>query len=226
MLYLVATPIGHLQDITLRALEGLKACDYLLCEDTRHSSRLLQRYEIHKPLKSYHKFNLARREAEILSDLKAGKIIGLLSDAGTPAISDPGQELVAACRRESIPVTALPGPCAAIVALSASGFDATRFQFVGFLPKKPKALEAVLRECLTYPGTSIAYESPYRLLKVLLRLQTLEATRSLCVARELTKTFEEFRFGTASELHDYFTHHPLKGEIVLLFSAADEHSKP
>lgn len=136
MLFLVATPIGNLSDITFRAIETLKSCDYILCEDTRHSRPLLTHYDIQKPLKSFHKFNEALKEDHIIKDLQDGMKIALVSDAGTPGISDPGLKLVQRCREEGIDVVAIPGACAAIIALSCSGFDTNRFQFFGFLPKK------------------------------------------------------------------------------------------
>jgi 16S rRNA (cytidine1402-2'-O)-methyltransferase len=223
MLYLIATPIGNLADISYRAVETLKNCDYLLCEDTRHSMTLLKSYGIQKPLKSFHKFNEAEKEEEILLDLKSGKKISLLSDAGTPAISDPGRALIARCRKEKIAISALPGPCALLLALLLSGFETQPFQFVGFLPKKNGELTRTLQVILFYPGTSIAYESPHRLLNTLAFLATLAPTRTLSIGRELTKSFEESLNGTARELLDHFTLHPPKGELVLLI--AKDHSE-
>jgi 16S rRNA (cytidine1402-2'-O)-methyltransferase len=216
MLYLIATPIGNLKDITLRAIEVLKACDYILCEDTRHSRPLLQHYEIDKPLKSFHKFNEKSRHASILEDLSAGKTIGLISDAGTPGIADPGATLVQQCREEGLAVSAIPGPCAAITGLTLSGLNTERFQFVGFLPKTATKLRATLTELLEYPGTSICYESPYRLLKTIEMIQTLDTNRLLVVTRELTKKFEEIVRGDSAALLAHFTTNPLKGEFVLL----------
>lgn len=216
MLYLIATPIGNLGDITYRAIETLQTCDYLLCEDTRHSQILLQRYTIKKPLKSYHKFNEAKREEEVLRDLLQGKNIALLSDAGTPGICDPGQKLVQRCREEKIPYTALPGPCALIVALSLSGLDTQTFQFLGYLPKKAKLIHASLQQMLEYPGVSLCYETPHRLLKTLELLEKTAPNRKLLVARELTKTFEECLEGTPKELQEHFKKSPPRGEIVLL----------
>lgn len=220
MLYLVATPIGNLSDITLRALEALKECDYILCEDTRHSLTLLNHYEIRKPLKSYHQFNESSQVERILTDLQDGKKICLISDAGTPGISDPGEILVKACIAAQIPLTALPGPCAAINAISCSGLPTERFQFMGFLPRKEGELRKILYEILSYHGTSICYESPHRLLDVLKLLNEIDPLRQLVVGRELTKRFEEFRRGTASELLLHWEKEALKGELVLLFSPA------
>lgn len=222
MLYLIATPIGNLADITLRALETLKTCDYILCEDTRHSLILLQHYQIQKPLKSYHKFNQASQAESILKDLESGQHICLISDAGTPGISDPGADLVKLCIEHNLPITALPGPCAAIQALSCSGLPTDRFQFCGFLPRKDNELKRELQAMLTYQGTTICYESPHRLLQVLECIQTMQPQRQLVVGRELTKKFEEMVRGTPSMLIEHWQQTPLKGEIVLLISPASE----
>jgi 16S rRNA (cytidine1402-2'-O)-methyltransferase len=222
MLYIVATPIGNLSDISYRAIEILKQADTILCEDTRHTQILLKHFDIQKPLKSYHKFNIAKQEEEILSDLKAGQNIALVCDAGTPGIADPSHELILSCQRENIPYTALPGPCAAVTALTLSGMDSTRFQFCGFIPKKESELKILLFEILHYPGTSICYETPHRLLSTLEEIHKLSPHTHLCVARELTKVYEECIRGNASDLLDHFTKNPPRGEIVLLFSKAEE----
>jgi 16S rRNA (cytidine1402-2'-O)-methyltransferase len=222
MLYLVATPIGHLSDITFRAVETLKNCDYILCEDTRHSSILFAHYEIRKPLKSYHKFNEAKSLQRILDDLILGQHIALISDAGTPGISDPGALLVQSCIHHSIPVMAIPGPCAAIAALSCSGLNTDRFQFIGFLPRKLTELKALFSSLLSYPGTTICYESPERLMKTLDLLHDVAPDRRVVIARELTKKFEEICRGTPKELKIYWETHILKGEIVLLLSGQTE----
>ncbi len=226
MLYLVATPIGNLGDITLRALEVLKSSDYILCEDTRHSLYLLRHYEIQKPLKSYHKFNEASQTTSILEDLRAGKHISLISDAGTPGISDPGMRLVEHCVEENLPFTAIPGPCALVQGLSCSGLPTQRFQFWGFLARKEKELAEELRLIFTYPGTTICYESPHRLLKTLERIQVLNPERLLVVARELTKKFEEVVRGNALELLAHWENSPIKGEIVLLISPPSSEAAP
>ncbi len=222
MLYLIATPLGNLADITLRAIDTLKSVDYILCEDTRHSRILLTHHGIKKPLKSYHKFNEEKELASILDDLKSGTDIALISDAGTPGISDPGHILLARCIQEKIPVTALPGPCAAVLALTLSGLSTERFQFVGFLPKKAKELNDWLQEVLSYKGTTIAYESPLRLKKTLELIATLDPERKIAVVREMTKKFEESLQGTAAELLTHFKTSPLKGEIVLLFAGEEK----
>ena len=222
MLYLVATPIGNLSDITFRAIETLNLCDYILCEDTRHSLILLRHYQIQKPLKSYHKFNEASQADQILEDLRNGKNIALISDAGVPGISDPGADLVKICVEQAIAVTAIPGPCAAIQALCCSGLPTDRFQFIGFLERKESELKRELQNILAYHGTTICYESPHRLLSTLTVVQEIDPIRLLVVARELTKKFEEIVRGTAGELLAYWDKNPLKGEIVLLFSQRPE----
>lgn len=226
MLYLIATPIGNLADITLRALDTLRSCDYILCEDTRHSHILLRHYNIQKPLKSYHKFNETFRAESILQDLESGKHICLISDAGTPGISDPGADLVKLCIERNIPMTAIPGPCAAIQALSCSGLPTDRFQFWGFLARKEGALKRELQSILTYPGTTICYESPHRLLNVLKLIQVLQPQRLLVAARELTKKFEEIVRGSATALIEHWQQTPLKGEIVLLISPTPAEQHP
>lgn len=218
MLFIVATPIGNISDITYRAVEILKSCDYILCEDTRHSLVLLHHYDIHKPLKSYHKFNEKARQEEIVKDLMAGSNIALISDAGTPGISDPGAQLIAACISQNIKVVAVPGACAAITALCCSGLETGRFQFWGFLPKKQGELKSTLHEILAYTGTSICYESPNRLLDVLEVLNAIAPDRRLVVARELTKKFEEIRRGIPIDLIQHWKNSSLKGEIILLIS--------
>ncbi len=218
MLYLVATPIGNLSDITYRAVEILKSCDYILCEDTRHSLHLLQHYSIQKPLKSFHKFSEASKEDEVITDLKNGRIIALISDAGTPGISDPGTRLVQRCVQEGVTVQSIPGACAAITALSASGLDTDIFQFIGFLPKKKQELRSLLQEIGAYKGTTVCYESPNRLEEVLKTIDELFPDKNLVVARELTKKFEEIQRGNASALLKYWEDKDIKGEIVLLIA--------
>lgn len=222
MLYLISTPIGNLSDISLRALETLKSCDLILCEDTRVSIRLLNHYEIKKPLESFHQFSESSKENVVIDKLKGGAIIGLISDAGTPGISDPGQRLVKRCRDEDINVSPIPGPCALIAALSCSGLPTDRFQFLGFLPRKENALKEMLLEGLLYKGTTICYESPQRLNEVLEAIHQLAPNRILAVSRELTKIYEEWKRGTAQQLLDHYVSHPLKGEIVLMISPAEE----
>ncbi len=216
MLYLVPTPIGNLGDITLRALEVLKEADVIAAEDTRHSGHLLRHFSIDRPLVSYHEHNEARRTEELIGRLRQGEKVAVISDAGMPGISDPGARILAACIREELPYTVLPGPSAAITALIGSGFSAEAFYYGGFLPPKSGGRERELTAAAARQETSIFYESPHRLLKTLEAAVPLLAERPLCVARELTKTFEEYRIGTAAGLLAHYTARPPKGEIALL----------
>ena len=225
MLFLVATPIGNLGDITLRALEVLKAVDLIACEDTRHSGHLLRHFEIHKPLVSYHEHNEARRTAELIEDLAQGKSIALITDAGLPGISDPGHRLLRACIERGLPYTVLPGPSAVLTALVGSGFATDQFFYGGFLPPKSGGRERDLLAAAARVETSIFFESPHRLVKTLAVCAEHLPARLLCVARELTKTFEEFRRGTGAELLAHYTAHPPKGEIVFLVSALDRRER-
>ena len=213
LLSIVSTPIGHLDDLSKRALETLSSCDAILCEDTRRTSILLDRYGIRKPLTAYHKFTEKQLLEKILGELEAGRHLALVSDAGTPCINDPGQILVDACRLRKIPYTAIPGPCSLVQALVLSGFDTARFQFIGFLPKKGSE---ALQCALSYPGVTIAFESPERLVSTLEDICAADPDRDTAVAREMTKTFEECRRDKASALLEHFRAHPPKGEIVLL----------
>ncbi len=225
MLFLVATPIGNLGDITLRALEVLKSVDVIACEDTRHSGHLLRHFEIHKPLVSYHEHNEARRTAELIEDLAQGKSIALITDAGLPGISDPGHRLLRACIERGLPYTVLPGPSAVLTALVGSGFATDQFFYGGFLPPKSGGRERDLLAAAARMETSIFFESPHRLVKTLAVCAEHLPTRLLCVARELTKTFEEFRRGTGAELLAHYTAHPPKGEIVLVINALDRQER-
>jgi 16S rRNA (cytidine1402-2'-O)-methyltransferase len=218
VLYLVSTPIGNLADFSFRAVTVLKKCHYILCEDTRHSRHLLEHYQIETALHSFHKFNETKIESKVIEDLKAGKTLALISDAGTPLISDPGQELVAKCRAEELPVSALPGACAVTNALVLSALPASPFQFLGFLPKKQKELQTTLAQALMYNGTTVAYESPHRIEETLSLLLLLSKARTLCIARELTKLHEECLWGNAEELLAHFKKKPPRGEMVLLLS--------
>jgi len=219
MLYLVATPIGNLGDITLRALEVLKAADIVAAEDTRHSGNLLRHCEIHKPMVSYHEHNEAQRTAELLEVLREGKNVALITDAGMPGISDPGHRLIHACIANGISYTIIPGASAVLTALIGSGFDSSRFFFGGFLPPKSGGREREILAAGKREETSIFFESPHRLLKSLEVFRQHFPLRPLCVARELTKQFEEFRIGVAEELLAHYTARPPKGEIVLLVRA-------
>ena len=221
MLYLVATPIGNLGDITLRALEVLKAVDLIACEDTRHSGHLLAHFEIRKPLVSYHEHNEARRTAELIEELAVGKNIAVITDAGLPGISDPGHRLLRACIGRGLPYTILPGPSAILTALIGSGFPAEAFFYGGFLPVKSGGRERDVRAAMEREVTSVFFESPHRLLKTLEVCATLFPARTICVARELTKTYEEFRIGTGVELLAHYSAKTVKGEIVFLVRGSE-----
>ncbi len=224
MLYLVATPIGNLEDISVRALNVLQKVDYILAEDTRHSQKLLTHYDIQKPLLSLHQHNEEERIAKILSDLKEGKELALISDAGTPLISDPGYLLVRAIREHDLQVTALPGACSAIMALTLSGFHPTPFQFVGFLPKKHGELVERLEELLEYAGTTICFESPERLTATLNALAECNNDAPVAICRELTKRFEQVVSGPCHEVLAKQKETPALGEIVLLIQGSNEPS--
>jgi 16S rRNA (cytidine1402-2'-O)-methyltransferase len=211
-----ATPIGNLEDITLRVLEELRAADVVLCEDTRHTRVLLERHGISARLLSYHQHNEAKRTAELLPRLQAGERVALVSDAGLPGISDPGARLIAAALDAGVRVSVLPGPSAAETALVASGFAADRYQFVGFLPRGAKALRALWDELARRPDPVVAFESPQRLPATLRSLAEADGERPVAVCRELTKRFEEVVRGTAAELAERFAAPP-KGEITLVF---------
>ena len=219
MLYVVATPIGNLGDITLRAREILKDVDLIAAEDTRHSGILLRHYQIKKPLISYHEHNEAMRTAQLIERLAVGEKIALITDAGTPGLSDPGARLIRECIKRELPFTIIPGPSSIATALVGSGFSAERFFFGGFLPNKSGQRERELRvAAAAREETSIYFESPYRLTKTLKTCGEIMPDRQLCVARELTKKFEEFRRGTPTELLIHYEAHPPKGEIVLVIS--------
>jgi 16S rRNA (cytidine1402-2'-O)-methyltransferase len=218
MLYVVATPIGNLGDITVRALEVLKSVDVVAAEDTRHSGMLLKRFEIKKPLVSYHEHNEAMRTVQLVERLAADENVALITDAGTPAVSDPGARLIRACIERGLPITIIPGPSSILAALVGSGFSTERFYFGGFLPVKSGRRERELRATAERGETTIFFESPYRLTKTLAVCTGIMPDRQLCVARELTKKFEEFRHGTAGELLAHYGAHPPKGEIVLVIS--------
>lgn len=220
VLYLISTPIGNLSDMTFRAVQLLQACDYILCEDTRHSQVLLSHHGIQRPLKSYHRFNEAAREAELIADLVTGLNIALISDAGTPGLADPGERLVRRCVSEGLSVVPVPGPCALIAALTCSGLSTERFQFIGFVPRKASERQRLLIDILDYPGTTICYEAPHRLVATLTALAEMSPDRPLVMARELTKKFEEFQRGTARELLESYQDKKVKGELVLLISGA------
>jgi len=216
MLYVVATPIGNLSDITLRALEVLKSVDVIAAEDTRYSGILLKHFEIKKSLISYHEHNEAMRTAQLVERLAVGENIALITDAGMPGLSDPGARLIRECIRRDLPFTIIPGASSILTALVGSGFATENFCFRGFLPVKSGQRERELVAAAKRDETTIFFESPYRLTKTLSACIDIMPDRQLCVARELTKKFEEFRRGTARELLAHYEAHAPKGEILLL----------
>jgi 16S rRNA (cytidine1402-2'-O)-methyltransferase len=215
-LYLVATPIGNLEDVTLRALRTLKECNVIAAEDTRHTGQLLKHFDITKPLLSYFQFNEAKRSEEIIERLRRGEKVALVTDAGSPGISDPGERVVQAALAAGFRVESVPGPCALIAALTASGLPTDEFHFVGFLPHKSGQRRKKLEALKTIEGTLVLYESPYRIEKLLNELTEVFSDRTVVLARELTKRFEEFLRGTPSELLIRVRKHALKGEFVVL----------
>jgi 16S rRNA (cytidine1402-2'-O)-methyltransferase len=216
MLYLIPTPIGNLADITLRALEILKSVDLILAEDTRTSSVLLNHYLIQKPISPYHQHNEHKIVQHLTEQMLGGKKIALLTDAGTPGISDPAYLLVKHCIENNVEVNCLPGATAFVPALVNSGLPTDRFCFEGFLPLK-KGRQTFLKKVAIEERTMIFYESPLRLLKTLTHfIEYFGATRRCCVSRELSKKFEENKRGTLQEVHDYFLSKSIKGEIVIV----------
>jgi 16S rRNA (cytidine1402-2'-O)-methyltransferase len=218
-LYVVPTPIGNLEDITLRAIRVLREVDLILAEDTRTTHRLLSHYKIETRLQSYHIFNEHQKTSEIADRILAGETLALVSDAGTPSISDPGFMLVRACLEREVEVECLPGPTALIPALVNSGFPCEKFCFEGFLPHK-KGRKTRLTELAAEPRTIILYESPHRIVRVLQELQQVMGDERKCsVSRELTKIHEETRRGTFTELLAYFTSKEPRGEMVVVVEA-------
>ena len=220
MLYVVGTPIGNLGDITLRALEVLKSADVIAAEDTRHSGNLLRHFEIRKPLVSYHEHNEAMRTAELSERLTAGENVALITDAGMPGVSDPGARLIRACIERGIEYTIVPGVSAVLTALVGSGFPLDRFSYQGFLPVKSGGRERELRAAAEREETSIFFESPYRIAKTLAACAEIMPEREVCVARELTKKFEEFRRGRPADLLAHYEARPAKGEITFLIAGS------
>ena len=224
-LYLVATPIGNLEDITLRALRTLRECDAVAAEDTRHTGQLLRHFGISKPLLSCFHFNEARRSEEILERLKNGAKIALVTDAGSPGISDPGERVVRAARGAGLRVESVPGPCALVAALTASGLPTDEFHFIGFLPHKSGQRRKQLEALKAFAGTLVLYESPYRITKLLGELAEVFPARDVVLARELTKKFEEFQRGRPAELLTRLAGRAMRGEFVVLV-AGEEGSVP
>ncbi len=220
-LYLCATPIGNLQDITLRVLETLKTVDLVACEDTRKTLQLLNHFEISKPVTSYYEHNKMTKGDVIIQQLKNGKNIALVSDAGMPGISDPGYDLVQQCLAEDIPFTVLPGAVAAITGLVLSGLPTDRFAFEGFIPRQKKERLQYFQNLAHEERTMIFYESPHRLEDTLKTMMEVFPERSMAAARELTKKFEEIVRGTPAEVLAHFEAEGIRGEFVLLLHGAD-----
>ena len=214
-----ATPIGNLEDVTLRVLHELREADMVLCEDTRRARTLLERHGIRGRLLSYHEHNEAARTAEVLPRLVAGERIALVSDAGLPVINDPGARLIAAAAAAGVPVTVLPGPSAVETAIAASGFEVERYQFLGFLPRGERRLAALWTELARWPHVAVAFESPERLPTSLATLARALPGRPVAVCRELTKRFEEVARGPAAELAQRFSQ-PVRGEVTIVLGPA------
>jgi 16S rRNA (cytidine1402-2'-O)-methyltransferase len=221
MLYIVATPIGNLEDMTFRAVETLKSVDYIAAEDTRHSKILLDKYEIKTPTISFHAWSDERKLEQLLQMLSDGKNVALISDAGTPGISDPGYLLVREAAARGIKVIPVPGASAVISALCASGLPTNQFVYLGFLPLK-KGRKTLLESLKEEARTIVFYESPHRLLKTLGELDQYFGERPIALARELTKFHEEYFRGTAKEAHEHFTKKGVKGEFVIMISAVNK----
>ena len=216
MLYIVSTPIGNLKDITLRAIETLRTVDLIAAEDTRHTKILCDHFQINTALTSYFEHNKLKKGEYLLRLLKEGKNIALVTDSGTPGISDPGYNLIKLAQDNNITISVIPGATALIAALSLSGLPSDRFVFEGFLPSKTKAREEKLKSLKLEARTIVIYESPYRLVKALQSIEEVLENPEVVVAREITKKFEECKKGRASELIQYFLAHRPKGEFVIL----------
>lgn len=215
-LYLCATPIGNLEDITMRTIRILKEADLIAAEDTRNSIRLLNHFDIKTPMTSYHEYNKIEKAVQLVEKMKAGQNIALITDAGTPGISDPGEELVRICYEEGIEVISVPGACACIAALCSSGQKTRRFAFEAFLPRDKKEREEVLKEMEQESRTIVLYEAPHHLLKTLKELYKTLGDRSVTICRELTKKFEEKRKMSLSEAVAYYGETEIRGEFVLV----------
>lgn len=215
-LYLVGTPIGNLEDITLRALRVLREADQIACEDTRQTRKLLEHYDIHKPLVSYHEHNEMTRAPELLIALEQGAKIALVTDAGMPLVSDPGYQLVSLCRRHQIPIVPIPGPSALLAALSACGIPCEEFVFIGFLPSRSGERRRAFERLRLEERTIVLYEAPHRIADSLQDALQILGDRPACLAREITKVYEEFRRGRLSELAVGVKETPPRGEITLI----------
>jgi 16S rRNA (cytidine1402-2'-O)-methyltransferase len=220
-LFLVPTPLGNLKDITLRALEVLREVDLIVCEDTRHTRKLLTHYDISKPLVSCERFNEAKRTKYILEQLAEGKQVAMVSDAGTPNVSDPGSRTISQTRAWGIPIVALPGPSALITAFSASGFTAP-LRFLGFFPRKKEVMEREIQKMTITDEVTIFYESPRRLIKTLRMIHERIPEREVCIAREMTKIHEEYIVGTVQQVLDKISPTSIKGEVTVLVRGSHE----
>lgn len=216
MLYLCATPIGNLEDITLRCIRILKEADLIAAEDTRNSIKLLNHFGIKTPMTSYHEYNKAGKGQKLVERLKAGEDVALITDAGTPGISDPGEDLVRLCREEGIPVTAVPGAAACITALTISGLPTRRFAFEAFLPADKKERQAVLKEMENETRTMVVYEAPHRLVRTLKNLKEVLGNRRIRICRELTKKHEDVFAATIEEAAAYYEQQEPRGECVIV----------
>jgi 16S rRNA (cytidine1402-2'-O)-methyltransferase len=226
-LYIVATPIGNLEDLSFRAVRVLREADRIACEDTRHTRRLLDHYGIEKPLLSYHEHNEKERTEELLRELEEGRSVALVSDAGTPLIADPGYRIVHAARERDIPVSPIPGPSAIMAALSAGGLATDAFLFAGFLPAKARARRRALEGWQSLEATLVFYEAPHRVVESLRAIAEVMGDRRLAVARELTKIHEEFLDGTAASIADTLEARPaIKGEFTIMVARADQAPPP
>lgn len=225
-LYIIATPIGNLEDITYRAVRILGEVDLIAAEDTRHSLKLLNHFNISKPLTSYFDHNQQLKGERILSALEQGKSVALISDAGTPCISDPGFQLVRSALAQDIPVIPIPGPCAAITALSASGLPSDCFTFAGFPPSRQGKRRTFLTDLAMLPGTLVLYEAPHRLENTLRDIRDVMGERHVVVARELTKIYEEFIQGTVSEVMTAVANGKVRGEVVILLAPGEAAGRP
>ena len=217
MLYVVSTPIGNLEDITLRAIRILGEASLIAAEDTRHTKKLLSHYQIHTPMISYHEHNKVKRTSQLIEKLKKGLSLALVTDSGTPGVSDPGFYLIRKAIEENISVVPIPGATACIAALVTSGCPTDKFLFVGFLPVKKGKRKKMLQELIQCPYTKIIYESPHRLLTLLELLNTINSGVDVVVSRELTKKFEEIFRGNVGSVYNHFQDNPPRGEIVVLF---------
>lgn len=224
-LYLCATPIGNLQDMTPRVVETLRMVDVIAAEDTRNSIKLLNHFDIHTSMTSYHEYNKVEKAGQLAEQLRAGKNIALITDAGTPAISDPGEVLVKLCQQEGIPVTSLPGPSACITALTLSGLPTRRFCFEGFLPGEKKERREILEELAAESRTIILYEAPHHLVRTLEELREALGERRLTLCRELTKKFETVMPTTLGQALEYYKAQEPRGEYVLVLEGRNREEK-